>query len=366
MSTDTHPPSRQWEGTRNEASAGDEGGRASMYMRQLMACLEIGKALTSTFDMEEILQTTLSRLSDLVPATNWSVLLLDPSGRELYFEVAVGLAPELTSVTRIPVGEGIAGTVAATGEPIVVRDVTADPRFSSRIDQLSGFKTKSIICLPLKIRGEVIGVVEVVNPQETCLFRKDALTVLSVLADYIAIAIGNARNYKTIASLALTDTVTGYYNTRFLHRYLEELLESQGSREVSLVFVDMDDFKKVVDTHGHLLGSKVLKEVADAMAARLTPEDRLVRYGGDEFVILMENCHKRLAVERSEELRKAIARTRFLESEGLFVNVTASFGLATYPQDASTREELMRLADHSMFASKERGKNRVTVYGIPF
>lgn len=341
----------------------DETTRASLYMRQLMACLEIGKALTSTFDMEEILNTILARLSGLVPARNWSVLLLDPSNKSLSFEVAVGLNPQLMAGIRIPVGEGIAGTVAATGEPLIVPDVSADPRFSSRIDALSGFKTKAIICLPLKIRGEVIGVVEVVNPEETCLFRPDAVTILSILADYLAIAIGNAMNYRRIASLAMTDTVTGYYNTRFLHQFLEELMNSTQTREVSLVFVDMDDFKNVVDTHGHLMGSKVLKEVADVMASRLTPMDRLIRYGGDEFVILMEGCGKACAMERAEHLRQTVASTVFLEAEGLRVRVTGSFGLATYPQDASTKEELMRLADHSMFASKERGKDRVTVYG---
>jgi len=335
-----------------------------MYMRQLMACLEIGKALTSTLDMEEILHTVLSRLSVLVPARNWSLLLVEPESSSLRFEVAVGLAPELLENLRIPLGEGIAGTVAATGEPLLVADVGSDPRFSNRVDRLSGFVTKAVICLPLKIRGSVIGVVEIVNPQDSCLFRPESMTILSILADYVAIAIGNAMNYRKIAALSLTDTVTGYYNTRFLHDFLDSLLgEGSGKQKgVSLVFVDMDEFKTVVDTHGHLVGSRVLKEVADVMASRLTPADRLVRYGGDEFVILMEGCAKDKALQRAEEIRSTVASTPFLGELGLSIRVTASFGLATYPQDASTKEELMRLADQCMFLSKERGKDKVTVY----
>ncbi len=337
---------------------------AALHMRQLMACLEIGKALTSTFDMEEILHTVLSRLSLLVPAKNWSLLLLDQATACLRFEVVVGLAPELLKELSIPLGEGIAGTVALSGEPVLVEDVSSDPRFSDKVDKLSGFRTRALICLPLKIRDTVIGVVEIVNPQDSCLFRPESMTILSILADYLAIAIGNSMNYKKIAALSMTDTVTGYYNTRFLHEFLENLLEPGRvqSSEVSLVFVDMDEFKSVVDTHGHLLGSKVLKEVADVMASRLGPTDRLVRYGGDEFVILMEGCGKLEAMEKAEEIRKTLAGTHFLKEDGLCVRVTASFGLATYPQDASSKEELMRLADQCMFFSKKRGKDKVTVY----
>jgi len=342
-----------------------EGGRkVSLHMRQLMACLEIGKALTSTFDMEEILHTVLSRLSLLVPARNWSLLLVDQPSRSLRFEVAVGLAPELLKELRIPLGEGIAGSVALSGKPILVEDVSSDPRFSDKVDKLTGFKTKAVICLPLKIRDSVIGVVEIVNPQDSCLFRPEAVTILSILADYVAIAIGNSLNYKKIAALSMTDTVTGYYNTRFLHEFLENLLEPGPgqAKEVSLVFVDMDEFKAVVDAHGHLLGTKVLKEVADVMASQLGPKDRLVRYGGDEFVILMEDCSKQSALERAEAIRRRLAETSFLKEMGLCVKVTASFGLATYPHDASTKDELMRLADQCMFFSKERGKDKVTVY----
>ncbi len=255
---------------------------ASLHMQQLMACLEIGKALTSTFDMEEILHTVLSRISLLVPARNWSLLLVDQPSNSLRFEVAVGLAPELLKDVRIPLGEGIAGSAALSGKPILVEDVSSDPRFSDKVDKRTGFKTKAVICLPLKIRDSVIGVVEIVNPKDSCLFRPEAVTILSILADYVAIAIGNSLNYKKIAALSMTDTVTGYYNTRFLHEFLDELLEPGPgqAKEVSLIFVDMDEFKAVVDAHGHLLGTKVLKEVADVMASKLGPKDHLVRYGG--------------------------------------------------------------------------------------
>jgi diguanylate cyclase (GGDEF)-like protein len=325
--------------------------------------MEIGKAVTSTFNMDQILATILERLQELIPANNWSLLLLEPETRTLRFEVAVGLDTGVLADVRIPLGEGIAGTVAATGEPLLVEEVSADSRFSRRVDELTGFVTRSLICLPLKIRDSVMGVVEIINPQDRALFHPRSMIVLSILADYLAIAIGNALNYRKIAALSLTDTVTGFYNTRFLHQHLDALLRPTDGRtpQVSLVFLDMDGFKKIVDTHGHLLGSKVLKEVAEVIAAALEPQDRLVHYGGDEFVILMPGQDKAAALDRVRRVRRALTGASFLKEEGKHVRLTASFGIANYPEDAGDKAALLRLADDSMFRSKESGKDTITL-----
>jgi diguanylate cyclase (GGDEF)-like protein len=329
-----------------------------------MTCLEIGKALTSTFNMDQILVIVLQRLSQLIPAKNWSLLLLDPKTHELHFEAVVGLDREALAHVRIKQGEGIVGTVALTGQPLLVKDVRKDPRFSERVDQMTGFVTRSVICLPLKIQDAVLGVVEVINPEDPLLLQKRSMMVLAILADYLAIAIGNAMNYKKIAALTLTDTVTGFYNTRFLHHHLEELLhpERGGPQPLSLVFLDMDNFKQVVDAHGHLLGSKVLKEVAEVIAGQLAGDDRLVHYGGDEFVVLLPGKDKVRALEKVKEIRKALTEALFLREEGRDVKLTASFGIANCPEDATDKADLLRLADHSMFRSKESGKDAITLH----
>lgn len=344
----------------NDLLPTDPSSKFAPGQKELLTCLEIGKAITSTFNMEEIVETILGRISQLVPAKNWSLLLLDETKGDLFFKVAVGLDERLAKEIRIGLGEGVAGTVALTGEPIVARDVRKDPRFTSRVDSMSGFKTRSLICLPLKLRGRTLGVVEIVNPLDESLFHEPQMILLSILADYLAIAIGNSMNYRRIESMALMDTVTNYYNTRFLHQFLDQLISKEGGM-ASLVFMDMDDFKKIVDTHGHQAGSKILKEVADVMAGLLSAEDYLVRYGGDEFVIIMDGCPKNQAIEKVEELRKAIASKSFLEEEGASVKVSASFGIATFPEDAKTKETLLRMADDCMFKSKESGKGRITV-----
>ena len=328
------------------------------YDRQLLTCVEIGKAVTSTLNMDEILVTILKRLSELIKAKNWTLYVLDPQTRDLRFEVVVGLEKQALGDVRIKLGEGIAGLAASTGEPILVPDrVHEDPRFNKRVDELTGFTTRSLICLPLKIQESVIGVLEVVNPEDPALFDGSFMPVLSILADYVAIAIANARNYQEIEALSTTDDVTGFYNTRFLHHYLDNLLD-QGHL-ISLVFLDLDNFKQVVDSHGHLLGSKMLKEVALVIASSLGKDDRLVRYGGDEYVVIFPGQEKQAALRKTAEIRRALEDAVFLGAEGLEVKITASFGIASYPQDAASKRELLQVADGCMYRSKELGKNRI-------
>jgi diguanylate cyclase (GGDEF)-like protein len=328
--------------------------------KKLLTCVEIGKAITSTLNMEQILKIIMQRISELIRAKNWTLYLLDPETQELRFELVVGLEREMLANTRMKLGEGIAGTAALTGEPIIVpEDVQHDPRFSKRVDDMTGFTTKSLICLPLKVQDSVIGAIEIVNPEDPSLFDQSSMPVLSFLADYVSIAITNARNHMRIQALAITDDVTGFYNSRFLHDYLANLL--QQDQVVSLAFVDLDDFKKVVDTYGHLMGSKMLREVAVVIASQLDCDDRLVRYGGDEYVVIMEAQNKQSALEKMKDVLQEISQTRFLQSEGFEINITASCGIASYPQDAADMRQLLQMADGSLYKSKELGKNSITV-----
>ncbi len=330
-------------------------------VERLLAAIEFSKALVSAYDMETLLTAVLEQIKLLLPARNWSLLLLDPQTRELYFAVTVGLDPESVKSIRLKVGEGIAGTVAQTGRPIFIPEVDQDPRFSARVDSATGFDTRSIIALPLVVRGEVIGVFEVVNVEDEKFFREKYLPHLSILADYVAIAVDNVRNLQKLQARTFIDEVTGFYNTRYLIFSLDHLIpqiQAQGG-EFSLVFLDLDNFKAVVDGYGHLRGSKVLGEVARVIHSVLGPDDSLVRYGGDEFIILLPHRSKFQALELTRRLREKVNQTGFLQDEGLNIRVTASYGIATLPEDARDREELLSMADKAMFCSKGRGKDRI-------
>ena len=330
---------------------------------RLLATIEFSKALVSAYDMETLLTAILSRIKAIIPAQNWSLLLIDPQTGELYFAVIVGLAPEKVKDIRLKPGEGIAGTVAQTGKPIFIPDVDQDPRFAARVDSQTGFDTRSIIALPLIVRGEVIGVFEVVNVAEERYFREKYLPHLTILADYVAIAVDNVRNLQKLEARTFIDEVTGFYNTRYLIHELDRLIPQllEQGEPFSVVFLDLDNFKKVVDTHGHLRGSKVLAQLARVIHGGLGPDDSLVHYGGDEFIILMPRRRRQEALETTRRLRLTLNQTVFLQDEGLKIKVTASYGIATLPEDARDREQLLLIADRAMFCSKDRGRDRIMV-----
>jgi diguanylate cyclase (GGDEF)-like protein len=332
-------------------------------MERLLACIEFSKALVSAYDMETLLTAVLERIKILIPARNWSLLLLDPQTRELRFEVVVGVDPELLKGICLKVGEGIAGTVARTGEAIFIPDVDQDERFSARADAATGFETKSVIALPLRSQDKVIGVFEVVNVEDERFFREKYLPLLHILADYVAIAVDNVRNMQRLQARAFIDEVTGFYNTRYLISKLDHLLPQifQRGGNFSVVFMDLDNFKSIVDAHGHLQGSRVLAEVARVISAVLGTEDSLVRYGGDEFVIILPHRSREEALSLTRGLRRNLNQSHFLTGEGLDVTLTASYGIASLPDDASDREQLLLIADRAMFYSKGRGKDCIMV-----
>ncbi|MBC8094442.1 MAG: GGDEF domain-containing protein [Akkermansiaceae bacterium] len=173
------------------------------------------------------------------------------------------------------------------------------------------------------------------------------------------------KEHDRVLKLSVTDDVSGFNNTRYLHRYLERMLNSPTARaeELSLVFFDLDNFKRVVDQHGHLLGSKVLKEVAQAVHHELDEDDRIVRYGGDEFVVILPRQGKAVAAAKVKRMKQMLVNTPFLQKENLNVHLTASFGIATYPHDAADKRGLLAEADRGLFRSKAAGKNRISIAG---
>jgi diguanylate cyclase (GGDEF)-like protein len=326
---------------------------------QLIACVELGKAVTSTLDREQILMIILNRLSQLFRALNWTLYLVDEAQQDLRFEVVVGLEGQDIQGLRLKVGEGLAGMVAAKGEPVLIPDTGDMSHIDRTIDIRKGLTAHSIITLPLKLGDRVIGVLQIINPEDPELFQADYLPILQIISDFVAISINNALNHAKIEKLVVTDDVTGYYNSRFLHLKLGEII---GNKEkTSLVFLDMDNFKKIVDTYGHPLGSKVLKEIAQDIDSHLDQDSFLVRYGGDEYVVVLPGLDKTEALRKAKKIRSTLNKSVFLVKEGHNVKVTASFGIANYPEDAKDLKGLLHSADVSMYTSKDRGKNTITV-----
>lgn len=161
--------------------------------------------------------------------------------------------------------------------------------------------------------------------------------------------------------LASHDNLTNLYNTRYLYKALDELMakSKETDRSFSLVFLDMDNFKRVVDTYGHLNGSQVLKEVAKTLNDSLQDPAFGVAYGGDEFVLVLPEKNKSDAIKKIQEIRSNMKKTTYLKTKGLAVHISASFGIATFPDDAEDRDSLLALADEALFSIKLRGKDAI-------
>jgi diguanylate cyclase (GGDEF)-like protein len=162
--------------------------------------------------------------------------------------------------------------------------------------------------------------------------------------------------------LAVHDTLTGLYNTRYLYEHLPQLIVPGGG-PCAVIFMDLDRFKRVVDTYGHLNGSRVVQEVADTIRGCIADPAFAVAYAGDEFVVVLPGRDAGGAITAATEIRDRVAARRFLSSAGLAVRLTASFGVAAYPQHAAAMDDLLAVADRALFSAKAAGRNRIHAAG---
>jgi len=332
----------------------------SQARRELNFYEEMSKTLTSSLELDKILTKIMKNAKEMTKAEAWSVLLVDDETGELVLEKTEGKKRRDIQKFRLKVGEGIAGWVAQKGIPIVVPDVSQDERFFGNLDKDIHFKAKSLMCVPIKTKEQVVGVLNMVKTTGEPFTRED-LDLLMRLVDQTAIAIERASLYQKMTELAITDDLTKLFNTRYLNRTIE--MEIQRSNRyhtsVSLIFMDIDYFKQINDRYGHLVGSKVLVELGQLLIKSLRTVDTVARYGGDEFVIVLPQTSSDVAFQIAERIRKAVEQKVFLKKEGYSLKISASFGLASYPGSAKSRDDLMRLADEAMYKVKHQTRNAV-------
>jgi diguanylate cyclase (GGDEF)-like protein len=325
----------------------------------LLVFHQLARSLTSSFDLDTILRTILEQMERFVEAELWTLLMLDPERQDLYYAIAAGGEEASLRDLRVKVGEGVAGWVVEHGETLIVPESEDDPRIKNE-HGANPRTVRSVIALPLRGRKGTHGVIEIFNPRAEQM-TDYTIAFLHILADHAAIAIENAHDVARIQQLTITDDTTGLYNVRHLYDMLGRELERCANlgHPVSLAFLDLDRFKLVNDTHGHLVGSELLAMVGRRLQELSRKQDRCFRYGGDEFVILMPETGAEEALVLATELNRALMQTRFHTKTGHDLTVNASVGLATAPVDGATVHSVIGVADTRMYMVKSHGRGQV-------
>ncbi len=339
---------------------GEQLQRKSEHLRLLA---EVVRTANSLLEPDAVIGYIMDRVQQLVKAEAWSLLLVDESDGHLYFREALGNKAGPLKEIRIPPGQGIAGAVATTGSPMVVNDTGACPQFNPEPDRLTSFKTRSLLAAPLKHQDRILGVVEILNKSEGDFTEADLETV-QLFLEPAAIALRNAQLFERTQQLTLVDDLTQLYNSRYLFQALAHEM-GMGRRygfPVAVLFLDLDGFKLVNDLNGHLVGSATLKVVAAILKAGVRSVDIVARYGGDEFTLILPNTGAEGALVVAERLRSDIETFNYVPRLGVAIKLSASFGVAVFPDHGDDPQALIQKADKAMYAVKAAGKNAVAVF----
>lgn len=224
-----------------------------------------------------------------------------------------------------------------------------------------GRNVKSLLCVPIISKLKKFGLILVEQNFENA-FDVDKVRLLTVIAQQVGMAMENVDLYHKMHELAVRDNLTGAYNRMYFHERLEaELMNAKNEcYEVTVAMIDIDHFKKFNDTYGHLFGDKVLRSISELMNQFIRSKDVMARFGGEEFIILFPHTSLARAYELVEELRKKIASTN-VSDDRVCVSVTGSFGIASFPQNASNAMELLKNVDDALYEAKNSGRNSVRI-----
>jgi diguanylate cyclase (GGDEF)-like protein len=331
---------------------------ATARMRALTAIVRL---TGSELDPHRIIDVAMERVGEFRNLRAWLFLLADPEQGLLTVERTCGEGMGAMKGKRLAIGEGVAGRAAQRRQPVILDDAGAGD--ASVPDLPKSLPARSMLAVPLLSRGRLIGVLVAVDRLRAGHFTNQDARLLSLLLEPAAVAIDNALLLKKSEELSVTDDLTKLYNSRYLNATLRREVErsKRYRTPVSLIFLDLDGFKNVNDQHGHLWGSRTLVEVGRVIGSTVREIDVVARFGGDEFTVILPQTGPEGAAIIAERIRQKIAETTFLASYRLEVRITASLGIASFPDHGRSKDDLLARADQAMYLVKGRGKNGVAL-----
>lgn len=318
---------------------------------QLEAINAIAQQMTAVLDLTELLAKVCVLVQQAFRVSQVSVLLKDDG--DLVMRASHGtFRPRVLAGGRLPAGDGPWGR-ALEAHKTFIRDEAAAK------DSRLYLESSSQMCIPLVSFGEALGVL-VLDSDRRGAFNVNDTQPLESVADICATAIQNAHYVERVKQLAYLDGLTGIFNRRFFELRIAEEIERARRFGIGLgvVMLDIDQFKRLNDEFGHLLGDEVLRQVSSILQQQVRKIDVVCRYGGEEFAILLSQTSSEQAVAVAEKLRRIVENWEF---PGVPRPVTISAGAANYPENGTTRDELVQAADAGLYAAKQAGRNRVCV-----
>jgi diguanylate cyclase (GGDEF)-like protein len=323
----------------------------------LREVLSVAQVVVSSLDLDEVLYNILCSALGIMDMPAGSIALYDDSLNRLQLHAHIGLSEKLTSKSSWSVSfGGLTHRILSEGQLFVAEDTHGEEFFKNPLAVEEGIR--SLIAVPLKIQNKIIGILYLDDfvPRT---FSPMRLHMLSILASFATMSIDNARLHIKTHLLACTDGLTGLYNHRhFLVSFeVEMALAFRYEKPLSLVMIDVDDFKLFNDRHGHPVGDKALIAVAKTLQSFLRTCDFSFRYGGEEFIVILTETGLDMALVAAERLRQGIIDGTREALAGIAPEgVTVSIGVSSYPRDG-IGDVLIKEADDELYRAKREGKN---------
>lgn len=330
-------------------------------VRGLKSILSVAQVVVSSLDLDEVLQNILHSAMAIMDFPAGSIALYNEADASLHLHAHAGLSEKFTSKARWSVKTGgLTHAIIDHGEPFVVEDTALSSFTMNPLTIAEGIR--ALIGVPLIFHGSLVGILYVDDfaPHSP---GENRLRLLSILSSFATMSIDNARLHHSTLELACTDGLTGLYNHRqFKKDFKEEVRRAERYNAVlSVILLDVDDFKRFNDSYGHPNGDIILRELAELMRDLLRDCDLIYRYGGEEFVALLPETGLQEALLVAERIRIFVETEspRFLTGTTVTHGVTVSIGVASFPEDGTDAESLLKSVDDLMYRAKGAGKNKV-------
>ncbi|PYQ83029.1 MAG: hypothetical protein DMG03_15690 [Acidobacteria bacterium] len=339
----------------------DSPGRTNVFQdialahREIYALYEIAQAMGSSLGVSDTMALISSKLSNIVPFSCCALFLYNDDTETLRCRFATGVESDTIQQLTIRNGHGLTGWVARNRRPLVNARPSADLEAAGQPSDRTTLHS-ALVC-PLLFNERFIGTISVYHT-EPSVYTDDHRRLLDRISEQAAAVIYNSMVFEQTQEDSLTDPLTGLPNTRsmFMHLTRELARAERLKSEVSLLVMDLDNFKEINDTFGHHVGDRALRDIATVLRAGIRPYDVCVRYAGDEFIVVLAGCGADEAERKRLELQRAVDGLQFEARPGQMLPLAISVGAAVFPHDGNTYETLLATADSRMYRDKTRRK----------